>query len=170
GIAARLGQNRPARLISGIWTSVSGNPSFHGDAQRSPRLAGLRPVLDVPGVRFFGLQKGPGREDLDGMDLPPSFTDLGPDIADVADTAAIMANLDLVISSCTGPAHLAGALGVPVWVVLPHPADWRWLMERDDSPWYPTARLFRQTRSGDWSGPAEAVAWALRGLVDGLEG
>ncbi|MGY0711905.1 tetratricopeptide repeat protein [Azospirillum argentinense] len=161
------GQPTGGLRVGLVW---AGNPSFHGDAQRSPRLAGLRPVLDVPGVRFFGLQKGPGREDLDGMDLPPSFTDLGPDIADVADTAAIMANLDLVISSCTGPAHLAGALGVPVWVVLPHPADWRWLMERDDSPWYPTARLFRQTRSGDWSGPAEAVAWALRGLVDGLEG
>ncbi|MBB3262919.1 tetratricopeptide (TPR) repeat protein [Azospirillum sp. OGB3] len=150
-----------------VW---AGNPSFHGDAQRSPRLAGLRPVLDVPGVRVFGLQKGPGREDLEGMDLPPSFTDLGPQIADVADTAAIMANLDLVISSCTGPAHLAGALGVPVWVVLPHPPDWRWLMEREDSPWYPTARLFRQTRSGDWSGPAAAVARALRRLVDGLKG
>ncbi|MBK4718811.1 tetratricopeptide repeat protein [Azospirillum sp. YIM DDC1] len=156
----------PGLRVGLVW---AGNPSFHGDAQRSPRLAGLRPVLKVPGVRVFGLQKGPGREDLEGVDLPPSFTDLGPEIADVADTAAIMANLDLVISSCTGPAHLAGALGVPVWVVLPHSPDWRWLMGRDDSPWYPTARLFRQTRSGDWSGPAEAVARALRTLVDGSE-
>ncbi|MGR0184781.1 tetratricopeptide repeat protein [Azospirillum aestuarii] len=156
----------PGLRVGLVW---AGNPSFHGDTQRSPRLAGLRPVLKVPGVRVFGLQKGPGREDLEGVDLPPSFTDLGPEIADVADTAAIMANLDLVISSCTGPAHLAGALGVPVWVVLPHSPDWRWLMGRDDSPWYPTARLFRQTRSGDWSGPAEAVARALRTLVDGSE-
>ncbi|CAO3449344.1 hypothetical protein [Azospirillum argentinense] len=163
----RLAVKEPGLRVGLVW---AGNPSFHGDAQRSPRLAGLRPVLEVPGVRLFGLQKGPGREDLEGMDLPSSFTDLGPEIADVADTAAIMANLDLVISSCTGPAHLAGALGVPVWVVLPHPADWRWLMERDDSPWYPAARLFRQTRSGDWSSPAEAVARALRGLVDGSEG
>ena len=157
----------PGLRVGLVW---AGNPSFHGDAQRSPRLAGLRPVLEVPGVRFFALQKGPGREDLEGMDLPSSFTDLGPDIADVADTAAIMANLDLVISSCTGPAHLAGALGVPLWVVLPLSPDWRWLMGRDDSPWYPTARLFRQTRSGDWSGPAEAVARALRRLVDGSPG
>ncbi|TWA95435.1 tetratricopeptide repeat protein [Azospirillum brasilense] len=156
----------PGLRVGLVW---AGNPSFHGDAQRSPRLAGLRPVLKVPGVRVFGLQKGPGREDLEGVDMPASFTDLGPEIADVADTAAIMANLDLVISSCTGPAHLAGALGVPVWVVLPHSPDWRWLMGRDDSPWYPTARLFRQTRSGDWSGPAEAVARALRTLVDGSE-
>ncbi|KAA0679371.1 tetratricopeptide repeat protein [Azospirillum brasilense] len=142
-----------------VW---AGNPRFPGDALRSPRLAGLRPVLDVPGVRFYGLQKGPGREDLERGDMPPSFTDLGPDIADFADTAAIMANLDLVISSCTGPAHLAGALGVPVWVVLPFSPDWRWLLGRDNSPWYPSARLFRQTRVGDWAEVAGRVADALR--------
>ncbi|MDQ2102368.1 tetratricopeptide repeat protein, partial [Azospirillum isscasi] len=145
-----------------VW---AGNPRFPGDALRSPRLAGLRPVLDVPGVRFFGLQKGPGREDLERVDMPPSFTDLGPEIADFADTAAIMANLDLVISSCTGPAHLAGALGVPVWVVLPLAPDWRWLLGREDSPWYPTARLFRQTRVGDWAEVAGRAADALRGLA-----
>ncbi|MFC5356881.1 tetratricopeptide repeat protein [Azospirillum himalayense] len=142
-----------------VW---AGNPRFPGDALRSPRLAGLRPVLNVPGVRFFGLQKGPGREDLERVAMPSSFTDLGPDIADFADTAAIMANMDLVISSCTGPAHLAGALGVPVWVVLPLSPDWRWLLAREDSPWYPTARLFRQTRSGDWTEVAGRVADALR--------
>ncbi len=145
-----------------VW---AGNPRFPGDALRSPRLAGLRPVLDVPGVRFFGLQKGPGREDLERVPTPSTFTDLGPDIADFADTAAIMTNLDLVISSCTGPAHLAGALGVPVWVVLPLSPDWRWLLGREDSPWYPTARLFRQTRVGDWAEVAGRVAGALRALA-----
>ncbi|MGY0781864.1 tetratricopeptide repeat protein [Azospirillum argentinense] len=145
-----------------VW---AGNPRFPGDALRSPRLAGLRPVLDAPGVRFFGLQKGPGREDLDRVPMPSTFTDLGPDIADFADTAAIMANLDLVISSCTGPAHLAGALGVPVWVVLPLSPDWRWLLGREDSPWYPTARLFRQTRVGDWAEVAGRVADALRAVA-----
>ncbi|NUB23973.1 tetratricopeptide repeat protein [Azospirillum brasilense] len=149
----------PGLRVGLVW---AGNPRFPGDALRSPRLAGLRPVLDVPGVRFYGLQKGPGREDLDRVPMPSSFTDLGPDIADFADTAAIMANLDLVISSCTGPAHLAGALGVPVWVVLPHSPDWRWLLEREDSPWYPNARLFRQTRVGDWAEVAGRVADALR--------
>ncbi|CAO3371999.1 tetratricopeptide repeat protein [Azospirillum argentinense] len=157
----------PGLRVGLVW---AGNPSFHGDAQRSPRLAGLRPVLDVPGVRFFGLQKGPGREDLEGAAMPSTFTDLGPEIADVADTAAIMANLDLVIASCTGPAHLAGALGVPVWVALSRLPDWRWLLERADSPWYPTARLFRQTHGGDWSGPAAAMARALRTLADGSGG
>ncbi|TWA83219.1 tetratricopeptide (TPR) repeat protein [Azospirillum brasilense] len=150
---------RPGLRVGLVW---AGNPRFPGDALRSPRLAGLRPVLDVPGVRVFGLQKGPGREDLEGVGMPASFTDLGPEIADFADTAAIMANLDLVISSCTGPAHLAGALGVPVWVVLPLSPDWRWLLGRDDSPWYPTARLFRQTRVGDWTEVAGRVADALR--------
>ncbi|QCO01002.1 tetratricopeptide repeat protein [Azospirillum argentinense] len=145
-----------------VW---AGNPRFPGDALRSPRLAGLRPVLDVPGVRFFGLQKGPGREDLERVPTPSAFTDLGPDIADFADTAAVMANLDLVISSCTGPAHLAGALGVPVWVVLPLSPDWRWLLGREDSPWYPTARLFRQTRVGDWTEVAGRVADALRAVA-----
>lgn len=145
-----------------VW---AGNPHFPGDRLRSPRLEGLRPVLEVPGVRFIGLQKGPGREDLDRVPLPPGFTDLGPDIADFADTAAIMANLDLVISSCTGPAHLAGALGAPLWVVLPFSPDWRWLTGREDSPWYPTARLFRQSRVGDWHTVAERVAEALRGFT-----
>lgn len=149
----------PGLRVGLVW---AGNPRFPGDALRSPRLAGLRSVLDVPGVRFYGLQKGPGREDLEGVDMPPFFTDLGPEIADFADTAAIMANLDLVISSCTGPAHLAGALGVPVWVVLPLSPDWRWLLGRDNSPWYPTARLFRQTRVGDWTEVAGRVANALR--------
>ncbi|OYD81072.1 tetratricopeptide repeat protein [Azospirillum brasilense] len=151
----------PGLRVGLVW---AGNPRFPGDALRSPRLAGLRPVLDVPGVRFFGLQMGPGREDLEGMAMPPSFMDLGPEIADFADTAAIMANLDLVISSCTGPAHLAGALGVPVWVVLPLSPDWRWLLGREDSPWYPTARLFRQTRVGDWAEVAGRVADALRAM------
>ncbi|WP_448207341.1 tetratricopeptide repeat protein [Azospirillum sp. sgz302134] len=154
----RLGEGREPR-VGLVW---AGNPRFPGDRLRSPRLEGLRAVLEVPGVRFFGLQKGPGREDLERVPLPASFTDLGPEIADFADTAAIMANLDLVISSCTGPAHLAGALGVPLWVVLPFSPDWRWLLDREDSPWYPTARLFRQARVGDWAEVAARVADALQ--------
>ena len=158
-LAAGEGRSSGVLRVGLVW---AGNPRFPGDALRSPRLTGLRSVLEVPGVRFFGLQKGPGREDLERVAMPPSFTDLGPEIADFADTAAIMTNLDLVISSCTGPAHLAGALGVPVWVVLPFSPDWRWLLRREDSPWYPTARLFRQTRVGDWAEVAGRVAEALR--------
>lgn len=160
-------RDRMAREGEGLRVGLvwAGNPRFPGDRLRSPRLEGLRAVLDVPGVRLFGLQKGPGREDLERVALPASFTDLGREVADFADTAAIMANLDLVISSCTGPAHLAGALGVPLWVVLPFSPDWRWLLNRDDSPWYPTARLFRQDRVGHWTGVAARVAAALRDLT-----
>jgi ADP-heptose:LPS heptosyltransferase len=108
-------------------------------------------------VQFFALQKGGGRRDLDGLAgrLGANFTDLGPAIADFADSAAIMANLDLVISSCTAPPHLAGAMGRPVWTVLPLNADWRWLEAGEDSPWYPTMCLFRQEKVGDW-GPVMA--------------
>lgn len=157
----RIGAGEGLR-VGLVW---AGNPRFAGDRLRSPRLGALRAVLDVPGVRFFGLQVGPCREEVRRVPLPAGFTDLGREISDFTDTAAIMANLDLVISSCTGPAHLAGALGVPLWVMLPFSPDWRWLLGRDDSPWYPSARLFRQTRVGDWAGVAERVAGALRARV-----
>lgn len=158
----RLGPRRNALCVGIVW---AGNPRFPGDEERSPGLAGLRGVFDVPGCRFYGLQMGPGRARLADNTLPDSFTDLGTAISDFADTAAIMANLDLVVSSCTGPAHLAGALGVPLWVALPFSADWRWLTGRDDSPWYPTARLFRQSAPGDWPAVAGRMATELAALA-----
>lgn len=159
--AERLGPRKPdERLRVGfIW---AGSATFEKDALRSPRLAALRPVLDTPGVRFIALQKGDGRRDLAGADLPPSFTDVGDALNDFADTAAVMANLDLVISSCTGPAHLAAAMGIPTWIIVPRVPDWRWLLEREDSPWYPSVRLFRQARAGEWAETAARVAAALR--------
>ncbi|SMF78249.1 Flp pilus assembly protein TadD, contains TPR repeats [Azospirillum oryzae] len=157
----RLGPHTALR-VGVVW---AGNPRFPGDGDRSPRLAGLRGLLDVPGCRFYGLQMGPGRADLADAVLPESFTDLGPEIADFADTAAIMANLDLVVSSCTGPAHLAGALGVPLWLALPFSPDWRWLTGRDNSPWYPSARLFRQPAPGDWSSVVGHMAAELAALA-----
>ncbi|CAO3378200.1 tetratricopeptide repeat protein [Azospirillum argentinense] len=153
------GPDQPDGLRVGlVW---AGNPQFAGDRERSPGLAALAPLLAVPGCRVFGLQLGPGHDELTGRAMPPSFTDLAPEIRDFADTAAIMASLDLVVSSCTAPAHLAGALGVPVWVLLSHAPDWRWLLDRADSPWYPTARLFRQPRPGDWAAVAAEAAAAL---------
>ncbi|WP_029007179.1 tetratricopeptide repeat protein [Azospirillum halopraeferens] len=153
----------PGPAVGLVW---AGNPVFPGDSVRSPGLPALRPLLAVPGVRVYGLQVGPGRDALAGFTAPPGFTDLGPEIRDFADTAAIMANLDLVISSCTAPAHLAGALGVPLWVLLAHGPDWRWLLERADSPWYPTARLFRQPSPGDWTSVAGDAAAALAAFRD----
>lgn len=157
----RLGP-QDAMRVGLVW---AGNPRFPGDEERSPKLAGLRGLLDVSGCRFYGLQMGPGRADLADAVMPDGFTDLGPEIADFADTAAIMANLDLLVSSCTGPAHLAGALGVPLWLALPFSPDWRWLTGRDDSPWYPTARLFRQPAPGDWSSVAGRMAAELAALA-----
>lgn len=154
GIAAN------ARLRVGlVW---AGNPRFADDRRRSPGLAALRSILDAPGVHFLGLQKGEGRAaSADAPPPPANFTDLGPSIETMDDTAAIMTGLDLIISSCTAPAHLAGGLGRPLWLLLPHAPDWRWLLDRDDTPWYPSARLFRQTRPGDWRGVAERVRTAL---------
>jgi hypothetical protein len=132
-----------------VW---AGNPEFKADRLRSPGLEAFRPLLEVPGISVFALQKGAGRRDLEtAQGLPQNFFDLNDQIDDFADTAAIMANLDLIVTSCTGPAHLAGALGRPTWTVLPFSPDWRWMEEREDTPWYPTMRLFRQDTRGDWT-------------------
>jgi ADP-heptose:LPS heptosyltransferase len=120
----------------------------------------------VPGVSLVSLQKGSGAEQRSQVEFGAALTQLtdpnrlGPDeIAD--ETAAIMVGLDLVITADTALAHLAGALGVPVWVVLQAVPDWRWLTERDDSPWYPTMRLFRQRTPGDWQEVLGRVAAEL---------
>ncbi|MFM2042447.1 MAG: hypothetical protein RLY86_1023 [Pseudomonadota bacterium] len=150
----------PGMRVGLVW---AGNPDFKDDRRRSPGLAPMLPLLDVPGVRFFALQKGAGCDDLARYAdrLGPQFTDLGPEIRDFADTAGIMVNLDLVISSCTAPPHLAGALGRPVWTILPLNADWRWLESGDRTPWYPTMRLFRRHHGADWGSVIAAVRQAL---------
>lgn len=156
--AARLGPRTGRLRVGLVW---SGNPEFKADRLRSPGLRHVLPLLAVPGVEVYALQKGPGRKDLEVLGTPPGLVDLGPEIGDFADTAAIMANLDLVISSCTGPAHLAGALGVKTWVMLPFAPDWRWMRDRTDSPWYPTVRLFRQPGRDRWPELVAEVAGAL---------
>jgi ADP-heptose:LPS heptosyltransferase len=125
-------------------------------------LALFASLADIPAVRLISLQKGAGREKF----AAASAVDLGDEI-DTAngafvDTAAIMMNLDLVITCDTSVAHLAGALGVPVWVALPFVPDWRWLLDRSDSPWYPTMRLFRQQTPADWDGVFKEITAALR--------
>ena len=155
----RLNQAAQRKLKVGlVW---AGNPSFRFDRLRSPRLGACLPLFEVQGVQIFGLQMGEGRQDLKDRAMPSHFTDLGPEIGDFSDTAAIMDELDLVISSCTAPAHLAGALGRPTWIILPLAPDWRWMQNRSDSPWYPSVRLFRQTQIGDWETPVKAVCAAL---------
>lgn len=144
-----------------VW---QGNPRFENDADRSlPGLRPLAPLGRVRGVRFYSLQKGPGA--AEAANPPPDLplVDLGGRIADFADTAAIVACLDLVISVDTAVAHLAGALGKPCWLLLPaYRTDWRWMAERTDSPWYPRAmRLFRQRDRGNWEDVVAAVAAEL---------
>jgi ADP-heptose:LPS heptosyltransferase len=137
-----------------IGLAWKGNPRFENDVDRSlPSLAVLAPLADIPGVRFFSLQKGVGQEEAQQAQNPLSVVDLGSRIGDFADTAAIMMNLDLVITVDTAVAHLAGALARPCWVLLPdYQTDWRWLADRVDSPWYPgVMRLFRQRLPGDWT-------------------
>jgi hypothetical protein len=141
-----------------------GNPDFENDADRSlPSLLTLAPLGGVP-AHFVSLQKGAGEEEA-----PPAGMTLhaiGPQLRDFADTAAVIANLDLVISVDTAVAHLGGALGKPCWLLLPdYRCDWRWMTERDDTPWYPSMRLFRQSRAGDWTPVIDAVRRALSAFL-----
>ncbi len=135
-----------------------GRPQHAHDGRRSVPLPMLAPLLDVPGVAWYSLQRDFGREQMEGLPI----VDLGSRFEDLADTAAACACLDLIVSVDTAPAHVAGALGRPTWLLLPAAPDWRWLLEREDSPWYPTMRLFRQPRAGDWG----AVVESLRGKLD----
>jgi cytochrome c-type biogenesis protein CcmH/NrfG len=142
-----------------------GQPEHAKDRERSVPLRQFAPLACIEGVQLISLQKGFGAEQLAEVgDLLP-VVELGLELdqeAAFVDTAAIMTNLDLVVAVDSAVAHLAGALGVPVWVVLPIEPDWRWLLDRDDNPWYPTMRLFRQTARGDWPGVFARVAAALR--------
>jgi tetratricopeptide (TPR) repeat protein len=163
----RLRIGRSGLKVGLVW---AGNPSQRGDRFRSPRLRAMAPLFAVPGVDFVALQLGAGREDIAANPLPPNVVDLGPEIGDFADTAAIMASLDLVVTSCTAPLHLAGALGVPVWGAIPFAPHFFWLLDRSDSPWYPTLRLYRQERPGqDWSGVVGHIAADLSALAPRAE-
>jgi hypothetical protein len=141
-----------------VW---SGRAQNSNDRNRSVSLAQMAPLASIQDVRFFSLQKGPqasqAAEPPPGMDL----VEVGSQLQDFTDTAAVVANLDLVISVDTAVAHLAGALAKPTWVLTPYTHHWPWLLDRHDSPWYPTMRLFRQTSPGDWDGVISRVVRAL---------
>ena len=140
------------------------------DPRRATPLAWFAPWSVIPGVRLFGLQKGPAAELLEREGPPPGMTivNLGPDLGDFADTAAAIDHLDLVVSIDTSVAHLAGAMGKPVYLLLPQPADWRWLRHRSDSPWYPTMRLMRQETPGEWALPMTQAARGIDTLARSL--
>jgi hypothetical protein len=144
-----------------VW---AGSPTHPRDRFRSVPVASLAPLLRIPGIRFYSLQKGPTATGLSQIDA--TVVDLGADLQDFADTAAAIAHLDLVIGVDTAVVHLAGALGKPVWTLVASPPDWRWMEGRDDSPWYPTMRLFRQTSQGNWDEAVDRVAHALHFEVE----
>jgi len=154
-----------------IGVSWHGNPAYTWNRIRSFPLAELAPVAQVKGVRLISLQKQIGSQELASLDDQFEVIDLGSDLdasGAFMDTAAVMKNLDLVISCDTATAHLAGALGVPVWLAQAAMPDWRWMREREDTPWYPTMRLFRQTQLGNWKGVFERMAAVVGSRGSGL--
>ena len=157
GWEGRLSQYRGPK-IGLIWR---GGAAHLNDRNRSAPLALFDSCLNVPGVNFFSLQKDRPKED---NNLPERFIDLGKDFDSFSDTAAALKNLDLVISVDTAVAHLAGAVGSPVWTLLAYPSDWRWLVEREDTPWYPTMRLMRKEAGQDWQALLERVATDIKNM------
>ncbi len=145
------------RLRVGI--SWAGSRINADDRTRSCRLSQFEPLWSIPGVAFFSLQYDEAAAEL--ADSAGAVRDLGGRLGDFAVTAAIIERLDLVISVDTAVVHLAGALGKPVWVLIPFAADWRWMLDREDTPWYPTMRLFRQPALGDWASVFARVAGEL---------
>jgi hypothetical protein len=151
-----------ARLKVGlVW---AGKPEHKNDHNRSMPARMFASLNQIPNVRFFSLQKGDAAKQLADLSSQLDVTDFTSELNDFVDTAGLIQNLDLVITVDTAVAHLAGAIGKPVWVLLPFVPDWRWLLDRSDSPWYPTMRLFRQPRIGDWESPVNSVAAGLKQL------
>lgn len=156
----RIGRGGPLK-VGLVW---AGNPQHANDHHRSFRPVAYRPLWEIPGVAFFSLQKQQREGDAADLATLGPITDLAPHLGDFADTAAALCALDLLISVDTSVVHLAGALGRPVWTMVPFSPDWRWLVDRPDTPWYPTMRLFRQTKRNDWKGTVSRVADALMRL------
>ena len=153
--------NLPRPRIGLAW---AGSPNHSNDRQRSLPLAQLLAALP-PGFSYISLQRELRPGDSALLQAHPEIHPLGHQLADFADSAALCRELDLVICVDTAIAHLCGALGVPVWVVLPFAADWRWLRRREDSPWYDSARLFRQPQPGDWAGALASIAQQLTDIL-----
>jgi len=157
----RLDATLPAgvKRIGLAWT---GRPTHPNDRRRSIPLSQLLPLADAGPVAFVSLQKPMPARDLETIQRFPNMTDLADDLTDFGETAALMENLDLIITVDTSMGHLAGALGRPAWILIPKAADWRWLLNRDDSPWYPSVRLFRQPKPGEWNEPLSRMRSALK--------
>ena len=159
-LRAKWETKAPRRAATRVGLAWRGNADHSNDHNRSMALSTWEPLCSV-GVQFTSLQVAPTRDDLFFLQTKKEIDHLGNQIGDFSDTAAIIDMLDLVITVDTSVAHLAGAMGKPVWILLPFNADWRWLMGREDSPWYPTARLFRQDSNRNWSSVVQSVSAEL---------
>ncbi len=157
----RLASAFPERRLR-VGLAWSGRPTHPNNVRRSMRLETLAPILATPGVDFISLQKPFPEDDRPFAQTLPHFLDLAAELEDFSETGAVIKNLDLVIAVDTAVVHLTGAIGTEAWVLVPEPADWRWLLDRTDSPWYPTLTLFRQRQTAKWPPVISDVANALR--------
>jgi tetratricopeptide (TPR) repeat protein len=153
------------RRVGLVW---AGSTGFAGDRRRSLPFAALAGLLATPGVSFVGLQRDVSAHDLPAVGAAHNFVNIGTELRDFADTAAVVSQLDLVIGVDTAVVHLAGAMARPVWVMLPFSPDFRWLLDRSDSPWYPSARVFRQSVPGDWADVIARIGAALASPAAGM--
>ena len=155
-----ISRNAPGLKVGLVW---GGNQK--PDPKRSVKLKDLAPFAEIPNVSWFSLQTAEPREELKDAPAGLNLIDVGKDLKDFADTAAVMSLLDLVVTIDTASAHLAGAMAAKTWTMIPHAPDWRWLMEGDRSPWYPTMRLFRQRVPNDWGPTIAEICESLSSLA-----
>jgi hypothetical protein len=160
--ALDLGAHGQTPRVGIAW---AGNPKHGRDRQRSVEPGRFAGLAALPGIRLYSLQTGARAEELAASAMAGTIVDLAPELTDFTDTAAAIDALDLVITVDTAIAHLAGTLGRETWVLLSYAPDWRWLTGRDDTPWYPSLRLFRQNAPGDWEGVFQRVETALKRLI-----
>jgi tetratricopeptide (TPR) repeat protein len=152
----------PKLRVGLVW---AGNPDHGSDLKRSIPLDVMASLLELKEIQFVSLQKGGKPGDLERLENEFKIINAGQEFTDFADTAGMIANLDLVISVDTSVVHLAGALGAPTWTLIAFAPDWRWLQDREDSPWYPSMRLFRQKKNGDWPGVIASVKAELQKML-----
>ena len=158
--SARLKRLAPGtqKRVGIVW---AGRPTHNNDRRRSSKLADFAPIAALPGVALISLQKGPTAAQAGSYFGRAPLINIGAEVKDYADTMALLECLDLVITVDTSVGHLTAAMGKPVWILLATSPDWRWLLNRADTPWYPTVRLFRQTVPRQWSDVFQSVAAAL---------
>ncbi len=157
-----LAADQSKKKVGLVW---AGRPTHKKDRKRSLALEAFKPLTDIPRITFYSLQKGEAGQQIKNSSKGIKLIDVTGELVDFTETGALIENLDLVISVDTAVAHLTGALGRPIWTLLPYLPDWRWLLNREDSPWYPSMRLFRQPSPGDWTSVILSVRDCLLKII-----